>query len=241
MTNKRQNSTKSNQLASLNNGGIYEIKIKGLLDNHLILLSPIAVILLGQLAARTLAPVIGIWSWVPLNIGYWSVIVLLVAWGGGRAAFIRWFQPSRGSWYWPLLAISIAVIPTLPMLFPDAWRLFLQVKIWLPTIFFVLINPFAEEMYWRGLLLDNTEIKTRWLAVIYSSALFLINHMWMTIMVVGARNPMASVFQFVFAVLMSITYLKTGSLRWPLAAHFLTNLLTPTVAVFLNLYIPAAP
>ena len=99
MTNKRQNSTKSNQLASLNNGGIYEIKIKGLLDNHLILLSPIAVILLGQLAARTLAPVIGIWSWVPLNIGYWSVIVLLVAWGGGRATFIRWFQPSRGSWY----------------------------------------------------------------------------------------------------------------------------------------------
>lgn len=34
MTTKRQNHTKSNQPASLNNGGIYEIKIKGLLDAH---------------------------------------------------------------------------------------------------------------------------------------------------------------------------------------------------------------
>lgn len=207
----------------------------------LILLSPIAVILLGQVAARTLGPLIGLWSWVPLNLGYWSIVILLTTWGGGRDATARWLRPSRGDWHWPLLAISIAVVPTLPMLFPDTWRLFLQVKIWLPTLFFVLINPFAEEGYWRGLLLDNTMIKSKWLAVIYSSTLFMINHMWMSIMVIGARNPMASVFQFVFAILMSITYLKTQSLRWPLAAHFLANLLTPTVAVFLNLYIPAAP
>jgi hypothetical protein len=34
MSTKRQNPTKSNQPSSLNNGGIYEIKIKGLLDDH---------------------------------------------------------------------------------------------------------------------------------------------------------------------------------------------------------------
>jgi hypothetical protein len=34
MSTKRQNPTKSNQSSSLNNGGIYEIKIKGLLDDH---------------------------------------------------------------------------------------------------------------------------------------------------------------------------------------------------------------
>ena len=77
--------------------------------------------------------------------------------------------------------------------------------------------------------------------VLYSSTLFMINHMWISIMVIGARNPVASVFQFVFGVLMSITYLKTKSLRWPLVAHFPANLLTPTVAVFLNLYISGAP
>lgn len=34
MTNKRHNLTESNQPMSRNNGGIYEIKVKGLLDNH---------------------------------------------------------------------------------------------------------------------------------------------------------------------------------------------------------------
>jgi hypothetical protein len=57
---------------------------------ELILLSPIAVVLLGQLAARTLGPIIGIWSWVPGNIGYWSIILLFVAWGGGREEIAGW-------------------------------------------------------------------------------------------------------------------------------------------------------
>jgi wyosine [tRNA(Phe)-imidazoG37] synthetase (radical SAM superfamily) len=34
MMNKRQNPTEPDQLSSLNNGGIYEIKIKGFLDEH---------------------------------------------------------------------------------------------------------------------------------------------------------------------------------------------------------------
>lgn len=208
---------------------------------RLILLSPLAVILLGQFAARTVSPVMGIWSWVPLNLGYWTAITLLIGWGGSRQAIIRWLRPSQGSWLWPLLGIIIAVVPTAPMLFPDTWRLFLQLQVWFPTIFFVIINPCAEEGYWRGLLLDAAGDKNKWLAVLYSSALFTINHMWMSIMVIGARNLMATIFQFVFGILMSIIYLKTQSLRWPLITHFLVNLLTPTVAVFLNLYVPGMP
>jgi membrane protease YdiL (CAAX protease family) len=208
---------------------------------NLILLSPVVVILLGQLAARILGPAIGVWSWIPLNIGYWTAIILLIKWGGDRPAIRRWLRPSQGHWLWPVLTILVAVVPTVPMLFPDTWRLFLQVEVCLPTLFFVLINPCVEEAYWRGLLLDVVENKNKWLGILYSSTLFMINHMWISVMVIGARNPMASVFQFMFGVLMSIAYLKTQSLRWPLVAHFLVNLLTPTVAVFLNLYIPGMP
>lgn len=203
-----------------------------------VLLSPFVVILLGQLAARTLGPAIGVWSWIPLNIGYWTIIALLIGGGGGRQAILRWLRPAQGNWLWPLLALSIAVGPTIPMLFPDTWRLFLQVEVWLPTLFFVVINPCFEEGYWRGLLLDTVSDKNKWPVILYSSTLFMINHMWISVVVIGARNPMASIFQFVFGVVMSITYLKTQSLRWPLVAHFLANLLTPTVAVFLNLYVP---
>jgi len=207
----------------------------------LILLSPFVVILLGQLAARTLGPTLGVWSWLPLTIGYWVILTLIIFLGGGQNAIKRWLQPSRGSWLWPLLAISIAVIPTLPMQFPNTWRFLLQSRVWIATLIFVVINPLAEEGYWRGLLLDAMTNTNKWLAVLCASILFMINHMWIAVMVIGARNPVASFFQFVFGVLMSIAYLKTQSLRWPLFAHFLANLLTPTIAVFLNLYIPASP
>src|SRR5512138_1422625 len=95
----------------------------------LVLLSPLMVILLGQLAARTLGPIIGIWSWVPLNIGYWTTIILLIKWGGGRQAILKWLRSSEGHWLWSVLAIVIAVVPTVPMLFPDTWQLFLQLRI----------------------------------------------------------------------------------------------------------------
>ena len=219
----------------------YHTDPANLAQRRLILLSPLAVVLLGQLAARTVGPAIGVWSWIPLNLGYWTAITLLIGWGGGRQVIKRWLRPSQGSWLWPMLAIIIAIAPTVPMLFPDTWRLFLQVQILLPTLFFVVINPCAEEGYWRGLLLDAAGDKNKWLVVLYSSALFTVNHLWISVLVIGTRNPMASIFQFVFGVLMSVIYLKTQSLRWPLVAHFLTNLLTPTVAVFLNLYIPGMP
>lgn len=134
----------------------------------LILLSPFAVILLGQLSARTLGPALGVWSWLTLTTGYWVILALIIIWGGGQNAINRWLQPSRGSWLWPLLAISIAVIPTLPMQFPNTWRFLLQTRIWLPTLIFVVINPLAEEGYWRGLLLDAMTNTNKWLAVLYS-------------------------------------------------------------------------
>jgi membrane protease YdiL (CAAX protease family) len=61
----------------------------------------------------------------------------------------------------------------------------------------------------------------------------------MAVIIIGAGNPVAIAFQFMFALVMSIVYLKTQSLRLPIVAHFLTNLLTPTGALLLNLYVPA--
>jgi membrane protease YdiL (CAAX protease family) len=57
-------------------------------------------------------------------------------------------------------------------------------------------------------------------------------------MVIGAQNPVACLFQLAFGLLMCLAYFPTQSLRWPIAAHFLVNPLTPTVAIFLSLYVP---
>lgn len=207
---------------------------------RLILASPIVIILLGQIAARTVWPSMGIWGWLPVTIGYWIVLFVLVIWLGGQQAVAAWLGPSKSKWYWSILALAIGILPPLPMLLPDAWQLFLKPGVWLPTLLFVAVNPWAEELYWRGLLLSTSTRGRKWPVVLYSSVLFMVNHLWISAVAIGARTPAASAFQLVFGLLMCMIYLRTGSLRWPLVAHFLVNLLTPTVAVFLNLYVPGA-
>jgi membrane protease YdiL (CAAX protease family) len=203
----------------------------------LILLSPIAVIATGQIVVRLVDARLGVWGWAPAVGGYWLVLGILIMRVGGRHAVSRWATPSTGSALWPVLAVVCAVAPTLPML-PGSWHLLLQMRVWAPTIVFVLINPLVEEGYWRGLLMDAATGWSPLTAIAYTSVLFTLNHLWFAHFVVAARHPVVSAFQFVLSVVLALVYVKTRSLRWPVAAHFLANLLSPTVAMLLNLYVP---
>ena len=135
--------------------------------------------------------------------------------------------------------IGLAVLPTLPILIPNA-RLFLRPEVWITTILFSAVNPVAEEFFWRGYLLDAmTEggLRPAW-AVAASSLLFMANHQWIAVNVPGARNPVAMAFQLAFGLVMAAAYLRMRSLRWLLLGHALTNILSITSAVFLKLYTP---
>lgn len=57
--------------------------------DHLLLLSPIAVIAMGQLAARIIGHTAGTWAWAYLFAGYWVTLAGLILWGGGRKAILR--------------------------------------------------------------------------------------------------------------------------------------------------------
>lgn len=210
------------------------------LQNHtrrLVLLSPIAVIAAGQVVARLVHARLGPWGWAPAVGGYWIVLGILIMRAGGRHAVARWAGPSRGSALWPVLAVVCGVGPTLPML-PASWHLLLQMRVWAPTILFACINPLVEEGYWRGLLMDAAANWPPLVAIAYTSVLFTLNHLWFAHLIVAARNPVVPAFQFVLSVVVALVYVRTHSLRWPVAAHFLANLLSPTVAMMLNLYVP---
>jgi len=55
--------------------------------HHLILLSPIAVVGLGQLVARVAGPKLGSWVWGFLFLGCWATLEVLIDGGGGKKAF----------------------------------------------------------------------------------------------------------------------------------------------------------
>jgi len=99
----------------------------------------------------------------------------------------------------------------------------------------------SEEGYWRGLIIDASACWSRWLAILYSSAFSAVNHLWLMIVMVAARNPAVAAYQFVLGLMMGVVYLETRCLRWPIAAHALVNLLSLTVTMFLNLYVSGPP
>lgn len=207
---------------------------------RLLLLSPFAVIILGQLAARFLGPAGGAWAWTYLFLGYWITLASFMLIGGGKETVSRWLQSSQGGQFWPAIAVAFSFATTLWMAIPN-WRLLLRSEILFSTLVFTLVNPCLEEGYWRGLLIDAAASWPKWLAILYSGSLSAINHLFVMVFVASARNPAVWAYQLILGLLMGIVYIKTRSLRWPIASHAIVNLLSLTVAMFLNVYVPGTP
>jgi hypothetical protein len=124
------------------------------LRRKIILLSPFAIIALGHLTARLAGIALGVWAWIPLTLVLWSAFASLIAWGGGRDAIGRWLRRPHGAWGWSALAMVVGLLP-LPIFLLN-YQLLTPAWIWLPWLVFASINPWLEEGYWRGLLLDAT-------------------------------------------------------------------------------------
>ena len=204
---------------------------------RLILLSPLGIIVVGHFTARLARAVLGPWAWVPMIFVVWAMFVFLIAWGGGQEAIRRWLRAPQGGWGWSTLAVVVGLIPI--GVFIWNWKLFPSVWIVLLWLLFALINPPLEEGYWRGLLLDTTTSWPGWLAVLYSSFFFAINHpLTLGVYSIANRHPVVLLSTFVMGVVWAVTYRKTRSLRWVIFAHFLTDLFNLSVLAFMNIYLP---
>jgi membrane protease YdiL (CAAX protease family) len=202
-----------------------------------ILFSPIFVILIGSITIRLAERFLGVWAWVPWILVYWTSICFLVFWGSGKEGIKQWMGRPQGSWLWSGLAILL-VLPSLPM-FISSWQLLTPVYVWLPWLMVGLINPFLEEWYWRGLLLDKTRAWPSWVSILGTSVLFSLNHLFgIGVTSIGGRHPILLINALVLGVVFGAIYKKTNSLRWQIVAHAMADLFGISVAVFLNLWVP---
>ena len=179
---------------------------------------------------------IGVWVWVPIVLVYWACMASLIWLNGGRDSIIRWLAPSKGRWYWNGLALLL-VLPLLPT-FLDNYQLFSEWWILLLGLILAAVNPWLEEGYWRGLLLDATRTWPGWLSLLYSSSLFAITHLSLGVHSVASRHPIAIIAIGMMGLVWGIVYKKTGSLRWVIFGHVLVDLFNLTVPALLNLYLP---
>ncbi len=203
----------------------------------LVLLSPFIVMAFGYLVAKVGGYYIGVWSWVPLLITIWLIMAFFVFYGTNKETRLKWLQPSKGKWGWAVLAILIGFIP-LPLLVFH-WNLLIPTEIWVSWLVFGLVNPWIEESYWRGLLMNTANNWEPWKVIGYTSILFAVSHpiMWG---VNSVANFTVEVFAstLVMGVIWALVYYKTGSLRWVITSHILVDLFNLSIPIFLNLYTP---
>ena len=201
------------------------------------LLSPIAIIGLGMGAQHAVGSYLGTWSWVPTILVFWSAIACVIKWSRRDRPTRVWFTRPRGSVAWSILAVGIGLVSVREVM--AGWRSLLSLEVFVPWLLVGLLNPWFEESYWRGALIDATG---RWkpLGVVYSTFVFAISHplIW-GVHSVALGRPAAMVGLAVAGAIWGVVYWRTGSLRWAVVGHGCGDLLGLSVPVLLNIYVPS--
>jgi membrane protease YdiL (CAAX protease family) len=203
-------------------------------ERRIVLLSPFLIIAINLGVALLFGQILGKWAFVPMIIIGWVLWLFFIMKFGKTESIKKWLAKPTGRLWWALLAIVTGLIP-LP-LFIFHYNTLSDWKVFVPWIILALINPWIEEFYWRGLLLDFTKSWSNWTAVLYSSILFAINHA-----AFGINSKLNSGFEIVLSTLImgivwGFVYKKTNSLRWTILAHFMVDFLGLSVSAFLDLW-----
>lgn len=199
----------------------------------IVILSPFIIIGINVVTALLFGKVMGKWAFVPVIAIEWFLFAFFIWRYGGKESLRGWLSKGKG-WGWPVLALAVGCSPL--MLFLHHHGLLNHWSVWLPWIVLALINPWLEEFYWRGLLMDRT---CKWgglLSVIFTSVLFAANHA-----VFGINSPLFRGWPVVLSTLFmglmwGLIYRKSGSLRWVIFSHFLVDLFNMSAPAFLNMF-----
>lgn len=180
---------------------------------------------------------LGAWAWVPTMLGFWLMIGLMLRRHYGWARLRERFGRATGSPLWSVLAVLVGLL-SLPG-FLGHWSLLASGTLVATWLVFSLINPWLEEAYWRGLLMDATATWGKAASLLYPALCFTISHplVW-GIHSLPLRKPEAVAAIFFVGLIWGLAYQRTGSLRWCVLGHMLANLFGLAVLVMLNLHDP---
>jgi len=199
-----------------------------------VILSPLLIILVNFGIAVLFRQSMGKWVFIPMILVGWMLWIFFIVYFGKKSSIQRWLQKPKGGIKWGLLAVLFGLIPIPLFIFHSdtlsTWQ------IWLPWILLALLNPWIEEFYWRGLILDSTAHWNKWIAAFYSSSLFAVNHIAFGLSSDLNKGPEVVISTFLMGLIWALVYFKTKSLRWAILAHFLVDFFGLSAPAFLDLW-----
>lgn len=205
-----------------------------LTKKNIVLASPFLIIAINFGVAYLFGKFIGKWAFIPIILIEWCLFLYFIFQYAGKESIEKWLKKPKGSSGWNILALFIGLLP-LP-LFLLYYETLGTWKIWLPWILLALINPWIEEFYWRGLLLNYTKNWSNWTAIFFTSTVFALNHAVFGVNSELNRGLTIIISTFIMGLIWGLVYKKTNSLRWIILAHFLVDFFNLSAASFLDLY-----
>jgi membrane protease YdiL (CAAX protease family) len=199
--------------------------------------SPIALIALCHFFVVFLYKTMGFgqWVFVPAFIMYWGLSHLIVLKLAGVSYIKNLFHKPVGKIGWLILSVIVGFLPFSILLMNLS---IITVPLMLLSVLFSVINPFFEELYWRGFVLDYT-FRSKLQSSIYSSILFILSHIFIWgVFSYGDRNLHLIIALTIMSIVWCIVRIKTKSLWWCIVSHFFVDLFNLLVFVMLNIYIP---
>jgi uncharacterized protein len=203
--------------------------------NLLIIASPLGIVLLGTILSRVSIPLLGKWAWALTMPVYWLTMSFIIFFVSGKEKWLSWFTKPHGSKIWLILGLIIGLSAFPLLLIPNSslLRTPLLTILWFA---FGLINGTIEESYWRGFLFREIRGWPFWLTVTYSSVLFVAIHFLMLgTFSTALFNIPFLIILIIITVAMTLIFIRTGSLRWPVLSHILTDWGNMNIFVFMNL------
>jgi len=196
------------------------------------IISPVLIILITQTIALLFGRTLNSLVYIPIILIYWVVLVfILIKYGSENIK--KWLQKPQGHWIWIIIAVLVG-FSSLP-LFLQHYPVLQDISILLPTIIFFLINPWLEEFYWRGLLLDVTQNWPAWISILYSTVLFMMWHSAFAWYSDGARSIIFYMAVLVLGLVMALIYRNTKSVRLAVISHMMINILNLSIPTLLNM------
>ena len=205
-------------------------------DKTIVLISPFLIIAINYFVAIIFGKAIGKWAFIPIVLIEWCIFVFFVLKYGGVSSVKSWLKKPEGSLGWAALALLMGII-TIPI-FLKNYGLLTRCEIWLPWILLALINPWIEEFYWRGLLLDYTKKWNSLLAILFSSVVFAANHSVFGVNSELFKGSAVFISTLIMGIIWALVYIKTKSLWWSILAHFFVDFLSLSAPAFLELFKP---
>ena len=205
--------------------------------NYLIFFGlPIAIIIAGNIIVNLFYKIISNYTFIPGVLAYWLLIFIVVYLDCKQKSIsiTSYIKGTKTKFYLIILSLIIGCIP-LPIFIFYAKNLNTAFLI-ITWVIVAIINPFFEEIFWRGYILEHKAKMPIYIKVFYSTSLFTLSHVFIWGVFSAAMLSKELIISvFILGIAWSFIYIKSKSIVLPYFSHVLVDIFNLSTLAMMNL------